>query len=102
MVMVLIIITALVALIVPIIDSLRRTSDKATGAAGMMQLVDNVSLFRTLEGSYPTQFDSLLLDDDADGTVDGEYTGVKGADKWTPLALSDDEAASLRKSESGR
>lgn len=97
LVMVLIILVALTALIVPIIDSLRRTSDKSTGAAGMVQLIENVSLFRTMEGNYPNQFDSLLLDDDGDGTHESEYTAASGSGKWEPLVLSDNEIASLTK-----
>ncbi|MEC9091676.1 MAG: prepilin-type N-terminal cleavage/methylation domain-containing protein [Planctomycetota bacterium] len=60
LVMVLIILTALAALVVPIIDSIRRTSDKATASFVMEQLVENVGLYRTLTGVYGGGFDTCL------------------------------------------
>lgn len=101
LVMVLIILSALAAMIVPIIDNIRRTSDKATASGVMMQIVENVSLYRTQIGSYPDRFDSLLLGDDAaPGTAPaGEYTAVKGSGTWFKMMqdLSANEKASLTK-----
>lgn len=60
LVMVLIILASLAAMIVPIVDNLRRTSDKSTASATMKQVVENLSLYRTQTSHYPDRMDSLL------------------------------------------
>lgn len=83
LVMVLIILTALAAMIVPIIDNIRRTSDKSTASAVMKQLVENVSLYRTQKGVYPNDFDSLL---DEDGLTAATSLGKSGKGIASPLS----------------
>ena len=90
LVMVLVVLTALAAMVVPIIDNVRRTSDKATASAVMKQLVENISLYRTSKGVYPDNFDSLL--DDADQSV---ASTLAKSGKGISYALTANEAKSL-------
>ncbi len=60
LVMVLVILTALAALVVPIVDYIRRQSDKTQGAFAIEQMTENISLYRTLTGNYPDKHDSLI------------------------------------------
>jgi len=62
LVMVLVILTALAALIVPQVDYIRRTSDKASASFIMEQVVENVGMYRTVTGGYPGKLDSLVDD----------------------------------------
>ena len=90
LVMVLVVLTALAAMVVPIIDNVRRTSDKATASAVMKQLLENISLYRTTKGIYPSNFDSLL--DDADQSV---ASSLAKSGKGISHALTANEATSL-------
>ena len=90
LVMVLVVLNALTAMVVPIIDNVRRTSDKATASAVMKQLLENISLYRTTKGIYPSNFDSLL--DDADQSV---ASSLAKSGKGISHALTANEATSL-------
>ena len=90
LVMVLVVLTALAAMVVPIIDNVRRTSEKATASAVMKQLLENISLYRTTKGIYPSNFDSLL--DDADQSV---ASSLAKSGKGISHALTANEATSL-------
>ena len=71
LVMVLVIITALAALVIPVIDYIRRTSDKASASFAISQVVENLSQYRILNGTYPGGMDSLI---EGDGTADASAT----------------------------
>jgi general secretion pathway protein G len=60
LVVVLAILAAVAGLLIPRLDFLRRSADTATAATGMNQAMSNIQLYRTVKGSYPSQFDSLL------------------------------------------
>lgn len=92
LVMVLIILASLAALIVPIVDNIRRQSDKTTASAAIKQVVENISLYRTQRADYPNQLDSLV--DSAGGAL---YSAVPASGKLALMPLSDDEAKSLTK-----
>ena len=66
LVMVLVILAALAALVVPQIDYLRQTSDKATSSYVLEQLAENIGLYRTMTNKYPGKLDSLM---EGDGTT---------------------------------
>lgn len=66
LVMVLVIITALAALVIPVIDYIRRTSDKASASFAISQVAENVAMYRTINGTYPSGLDALI---DEDGTT---------------------------------
>ena len=81
LVMVLVILTALAALVVPQVDYLRRTSDKATASFVMEQVVENIGMFRSIKGDYPKKLDALLS---GDGTADAtDSTGIALSSKIT-------------------
>lgn len=67
LVVVLAILAAIAGLVVPQIDSLRRSSDKASASHTIATVSMNTQLFRTLKGSYPDRFDSLV------NTASGKY-----------------------------
>lgn len=60
LVVVLAILAAIAGLVVPQIDSLRRSSDKGTASHTIATVSQNTQLYRTLKGNYPHRFDSLL------------------------------------------
>jgi prepilin-type N-terminal cleavage/methylation domain-containing protein len=74
LVMVLVILTALAAAVVPIVDAIRRTSDKASASFVMKQLTENIGLYRTLNGKYPGGFDLLIEGDGTANATDGTDT----------------------------
>lgn len=67
LVMVLVILTALASLVVPLVDYIRRTSDKSSASFAMKQVVENLGMFRTINGAYPAKLDSLT---EGTGTAD--------------------------------
>ena len=98
LVMVLVILLTLAALIVPMVDSIRRTSDKATASFVMEQAVENVSMYRTLVGDYPENLDALLAGDGtAASTTYYSKLPSKITSKTAIVALSADEIDSLDK-----
>jgi len=64
LIMVLVIITALAALVIPIVDYIRRTSDKASASFAISQVSESVGLFKILENTYPAGMDTMV---DVDG-----------------------------------
>jgi len=60
LVVVLAILAAIAGLVIPQIDGLRRSSDKGTASHTIGAVSNNTQLFRTLKGSYPERFDSLV------------------------------------------
>ena len=98
LVMVLIILLTLAALVIPIVDSIRRTSDKATASFVMTQVIENVGLYRTLVGDYPENLDSLLAGDgSAASTTAYSKLSSKVTSKAAIVALTADEIDSLDK-----
>lgn len=92
LVVVLAILAAVSALLVPQLDFLKRTADKTNGAANITQTMSNIQVFRTLKGVYPDKFDSLIDDGGTSMTV-----VLPKQSKYTESTLSADEAASLTK-----
>ena len=71
LVMVLVIITALAALIIPVIDYIRRTSNKASASFAIAQVAENIAMYRMLNGVYPGGMDLLLEGDGTTAATDG-------------------------------
>lgn len=92
LIMVLVIITALAALVIPVVDYIRRTSDKASASFVMAQLTEQIGTFRTLRGIYPDNFDSLL--DEADQTF---ASTIAKTGKGVVSELTESEAKSMDK-----
>jgi len=92
LVMVLVILVALAGLLVPQVDFLRRSSDKGTASVSMKNIAENIQLYRTMKGSYPDNFDSLI----EDGSTD-IYPNLPKPGKYATSTLTASEAASLTK-----
>lgn len=92
LVMVLVILVALAGLLVPQVDFLRRSSDKGTASVTMKNVSENIQLYRTFDGSYPNNWDSLIEDG---GTAIYSKLGSPG--KYGTSTLTDSEAASFTK-----
>jgi hypothetical protein len=54
----------LAALVIPIVDYIRRTSDKASASFAISQVSESVGLFKILENTYPAGMDTMV---DVDG-----------------------------------
>jgi prepilin-type N-terminal cleavage/methylation domain-containing protein len=67
LVVVVAILAILAGLVIPQIDFLRRSADKAGASTAIAQVVGNLQLYRTTFGNYPDQFDSLLASPGAGG-----------------------------------
>ncbi len=65
---VIMILATLAGLAISRVDWARRSADTASAAAGITQAHENVQLFRTMKGVYPSQWDSLI-----DSTTTGVY-----------------------------
>jgi prepilin-type N-terminal cleavage/methylation domain-containing protein len=88
LVVVLAILAAAAGLLIPRLDFMRRSADTASAATGMNQLMSNLQLFRTVKGTYPDRFDSLLQGTDAaPGTPDpvDDSASAAGADPYEKL-----------------
>ena len=90
LVMVLVILTALAALIVPIVDYIRRTSDKSSASFAMKQIVENLSMYRTMTGAYPAKLDSLT-EGDGSGNSTTALSTLRLGSKTDLAALNADE-----------
>ncbi len=90
MVMVLVILTALAALVVPIVDYIRRTSDKSSASFAMKQVVENLGMYRTTVGKYPGKLDSLM-EGDGSATSTTELTTLRLGSKVAPALLNSGE-----------
>lgn len=90
LVMVLVILVALAGLLVPQVDFLRRSSDKGTASVTMKNVSENLQLYRTLQGSYPDNWDSLT-----DGST--FYSKLPKQSKYAVTTLNANEASSLTK-----
>lgn len=73
LVVVLMIIAAVAGLVIPNVSMLGRTTDMATSAKTQADLANNIGTYFLLQKRYPLGMDSLLVDDDGDGTPDGVY-----------------------------
>lgn len=78
LIMVLVIITALAALVIPVIDYIRRTSDKASASFAIAQVAENLALYRTQTGRYPGGLDLLMEGDGSANVQDGVTDTVMG------------------------
>lgn len=87
LVMVLVILTALAALVVPIVDYIRRTSDKSSASFAMKQIVENLGMYRTSTGKYPSKLDSLM-EGDGSATSTTELSTHRLGSKVTPALLT--------------
>lgn len=61
LVVVLAILAALASLLIPKVDFLKGSADKAAAAAGIEGVAGNLQLYRTVKGKFPAQFDSLII-----------------------------------------
>ena len=95
LVMVLVILTALAALIVPQVDFLRQTSDKATGSFTIGQVVKNLGMYRTMKGRYPDHLDSLI---ESGGVTKLSSLDEHAAENFTVVELTEDEEEGLHHS----
>lgn len=93
LIVVLTVLVAISGLLLPQVDFLRRSSDKATGSAGIKGLAENVQLYRTLTGKYPDGWDSLMDESTTSELADSIATGSK----LTPTTLTANEASGLSK-----
>ncbi len=87
LVMVLVILTALAALIVPVVDFIRRTSDKSSASFAMKQIVENLGMYRTITGAYPSKLDSLMEGTGA-GNATTRLTTLRLGDKAEQVTLT--------------
>lgn len=85
LVVVLAILAALAGLIIPRVDFLKSSAESASGAAAMEETFGNLQLFKTVKGTYPHQFDSLL---DTTGAVYGKIFTHGGTSWMTPLSIT--------------
>lgn len=65
---VIMILATLAGLAISRVDWARRSADTASAAAGITQAHENIQMFRTMKGVYPSQWDSLI-----DSTTSGIY-----------------------------
>jgi type II secretory pathway pseudopilin PulG len=63
MVLVLVILAATAALVIPLIGSVRQQTDTALAAAGSAEIIHSMETFRVAAGRYPERMDSLLEND---------------------------------------
>ncbi|HYG73959.1 MAG TPA: prepilin-type N-terminal cleavage/methylation domain-containing protein [Planctomycetota bacterium] len=96
LVVVLAILAAIAGLVIPQVDSLRRSSDKGTASHTIAAVANNTQLYRTLKGVYPDRFDALL-----EGTTTTSTTTLypklssKVSVAFGTFALTNDSTAGL-------
>jgi prepilin-type N-terminal cleavage/methylation domain-containing protein len=63
LVVVMVILAALAALLIPRLGFVKDSADAATAAAGASELANNIEIYKASVGSYPLRMDSLIKDD---------------------------------------
>jgi len=74
LIIVVIIIAALAGLVIPQVAMMGRSTDMAASAKTQGDLSNNLGTYFVLQKRWPTGMDSLLIDDDQDGTPEGVHT----------------------------
>jgi prepilin-type N-terminal cleavage/methylation domain-containing protein len=85
---VIMVLATLAGLAISRVDWARRSADSATSAAGMAQVQENLQLYRTMKGTYPDRYDSLL-DSTTIATTPAKYSKVFGhvASRYTIVTV---------------
>lgn len=76
LVIVIAIVAALAGLVIPQFSMMGRSTDMAASAKSQSDLSNNLGTYFVLQKRWPLGMDSLLVDDDQDGTPDGVFTPV--------------------------